>query len=138
MVDSEQIEDWADEVLSELGRKETCWSIAQVSCPEEGCPPVETIITDLGVKGPKPGAGVYKIFKPIPEVTREDVERVLKSPDGGCGLGHGAAAGHGPAAGHAGDGHGTSGHAADGSCCDGHGTEGHEGHGAGHEGQGHG
>jgi len=30
----------------------------QVRCPEEGCPPVETVITDLGVKAPRPGAGV--------------------------------------------------------------------------------
>ena len=29
----------------------------QVRCPEEGCPPVETVITDLSVKAPKPGAG---------------------------------------------------------------------------------
>ena len=29
----------------------------QVRCPEEGCPPVETLITDLSVKAPKPGAG---------------------------------------------------------------------------------
>ena len=29
----------------------------QVRCPEEGCPPVETVLTDLSVKMPRPGAG---------------------------------------------------------------------------------
>lgn len=34
----------------------------QVRCPEEGCPPVETVITDLSVKAPKPGAGRSLMF----------------------------------------------------------------------------
>ena len=29
----------------------------QVACPEEGCPPVETVLTDLSMKNPRPGAG---------------------------------------------------------------------------------
>mmetsp|Transcript_23268 Transcript_23268/g.42050 ORF Transcript_23268/g.42050 Transcript_23268/m.42050 type:complete len:128 (+) Transcript_23268:58-441(+) len=125
-VNSEQLEDWADEILESLGRKETSWSVAQVSCPEEGCPPVETIMTDLGVKGPKVGNGVYKIFKPIPEVTKADIESVLTS--GGtshAGHGSGHESGHG--------GHG--GHEHDENCDHGdHGSSGHgaEGHGAGH------
>lgn len=117
MVDSEQVEEWADEVYESMG-KETTWSIAQVSCPEEGCPPVETILTDLGVKKPKPGSGVYKIYKTIPEVTKEDVDRVLRAVGGEGEHGHGT--GHGAAA------HG------EGDCCEGGHGAGHDGHGDGH------
>eukprot|EP00406_Dinophysis_acuminata_P045264 CAMPEP_0179311774 /NCGR_PEP_ID=MMETSP0797-20121207/52874_1 /TAXON_ID=47934 /ORGANISM="Dinophysis acuminata, Strain DAEP01" /LENGTH=150 /DNA_ID=CAMNT_0021021587 /DNA_START=59 /DNA_END=512 /DNA_ORIENTATION=+ len=87
---AEQVEEWADEVYEKLG-KETTWAIAQVRCPEEGCPPVETILTDLNVKGPKPGNGVYKIFKPMNEVTKGDVEAALCGKGGGHAGGHGAA-----------------------------------------------
>ncbi|CAJ1446059.1 unnamed protein product [Effrenium voratum] len=128
--DSEQIEDWADEIYASLG-KETTWSISQVRCPEEGCPPVETVITDLSVKAPRPGAGVYKILKPFEEVTKEDVEHALSDQ----GHGHGGHGTHGSAHG----GHG--GHEAHGDCCgdhggDGHGHEGHGTHGSAHSGHG--
>lgn len=33
------------------------FGLSKVRCPEEGCPPVETVITDLSVKAPRPGAG---------------------------------------------------------------------------------
>ncbi|CAE8656344.1 unnamed protein product, partial [Polarella glacialis] len=101
-------------IYESMGKEPYAWSIAQVSCPEDGCPPVETILTDLGVKGPKPGNGVYKVFKPIPEVTREDLENVLRGVvDQSHGHGHG--------------------HVEDGDCCDGH-DHGHseDGHGHGH------
>eukprot|EP00435_Cladocopium_sp_Y103_P042623 s900_g11.t2 len=119
----ESQEEWADEIFASMG-KETIWSISQVRCPEKGCPPVETVITDLGVKAPKPGAGVYKVFKAFADVTKEDVEAALL---GTASVGHGHG-GHGDA--HAAPAHGHSG-----DCCsgDGHG-DGHTGHGdvAGH------
>uniref|UniRef100_A0A7S1MMV2 Uncharacterized protein n=1 Tax=Alexandrium catenella TaxID=2925 RepID=A0A7S1MMV2_ALECA len=126
MVDAEQIEDWADEVYAASG-KETTWSISQVRCKEEGCPPVETILTDLSVKKPCPGRGVYKVFKDFKDVTREDVEQALREGNeaGGHG-GHtgGHEGGHG--AGHDGGGHG-------GDCCEGHGGHGDaHGHDSGH------
>lgn len=93
----------------------------QVRCPEEGCPPVETVITDLGVKAPRPGAGVYKVFKAFADVTKEDVEAALL---GTASVGHG----HG---GH-GDAHAAHGHSGD--CC-GHG-DGHSGRGNEHAGHG--
>mmetsp|Transcript_77203 Transcript_77203/g.184841 ORF Transcript_77203/g.184841 Transcript_77203/m.184841 type:complete len:155 (+) Transcript_77203:35-499(+) len=120
--DSAQIEDWADEVFAAAG-KSTTWSVSEVRCPEEGCPPVETVLTDLGVKAPKPGNGVYKVFKPIADVQKEDIQQALMPSQS---HGHGDDS-HGAHAGHGGDSH----------CCDGHdghdAHKGHEGHG-GHEG----
>lgn len=143
MTDSEMIEEWADEVYAASG-KETCWSVSEIRCKEEGCPPVETILTDLSVKKPCPGKGVYKVFKPIKEVTREDVEAALKEGGGGNGhegAGHGGEHGAGHGAGHGGEGHSA-------ECCGGHEGAGHgehvaghgehaAGHGAGHSGEGH-
>merc|ERR1719486_381629 len=105
---------------------DTTWSLSEVRCKEEGCPPVEVVLIDLSVKGPKPGNGVYKIFKAMAEVTKEDVEACLKmgsaaacQAGGQCGASPPAeAAGHGG-----------------GSCCDGHGDghgKAHGGHGDGH------
>mmetsp|Transcript_50442 Transcript_50442/g.135335 ORF Transcript_50442/g.135335 Transcript_50442/m.135335 type:complete len:156 (+) Transcript_50442:52-519(+) len=132
----EQVEEWADEIYAARG-KETTWSISEIRCPEEGCPPVETIFTDLMVKRPRPGNGVYKVFKPMVEVTREDVERALAEDTSGTGGGH--EVGHGgDHGGHSAD----SGHIASearegehfGDCCDsGHGEHGHN-----HSGHGHG
>mmetsp|Transcript_77700 Transcript_77700/g.197433 ORF Transcript_77700/g.197433 Transcript_77700/m.197433 type:complete len:143 (+) Transcript_77700:54-482(+) len=119
----EQVEEWADEIYAARG-KETTWSISEIRCPEEGCPPVETIFTDLMVKRPRPGNGVYKVCKPMVEVTREDVERALAEDASGTGGGHDG--------GHGGD-HGGHGEQS-GDCCDsGHGEHGHD-----HSGQGHG
>ncbi|CAK0900605.1 unnamed protein product [Prorocentrum cordatum] len=132
-VTSEQVEEWADEIWEGLG-KDPSWSIAEVRCKEEGCPPVETVITDLNTKKPVPGRGVYKIFKAIAEVTQEDVKQVLTTQE--------AAGGHGHGGGHGG-GHADSGHAAhSGDCCkEGHGGheghKGHDGHGGGHGDGGH-
>ena len=138
MVDSEQIEEWADEVYASIG-KETTWSIAQVRCPEEGCPPVETVITDLSVKAPKPGAGVYKVLKAFADVTKEDVQQALCT-DNGHGHGTHGHGGHGESTGHS-ESHGES-HGHSEACCSGHGESGgHGGHGAhgdaDHSGHGH-
>mmetsp|Transcript_100194 Transcript_100194/g.139229 ORF Transcript_100194/g.139229 Transcript_100194/m.139229 type:complete len:143 (+) Transcript_100194:35-463(+) len=119
--DSAQIEAWADEVFAAAG-KETTWSVSEVRCLEEGCPPVETVLTDLGVKEPKPGNGVYKVFKPIADVQKEDIQQALMSSQS---HGHGGHGGHGD------DSHSAhAGHGGDSHCCDGH--DGHKGHGHGH------
>lgn len=122
-----QVEEWADEIYEALGKGEPSFSIAEVRCREPGCPPVEVIMTDLNVKGPKVGNGVYKVFKEMAEVTRADVEEALKgmasSEHGG---GHGGGATHG-------GGHGDGGHAGGTDCCaEGHGDGHGEGHGDGH------
>eukprot|EP00913_Durusdinium_trenchii_P034963 g32705.t1 len=65
---------WVSSMSSAKLSLETTWSISQVRCPEEGCPPVETVLTDLSVKMPRPGAGVYKILKPFEDITKEGAE----------------------------------------------------------------
>ncbi len=45
--------------------------VKQMECPEEGCPPVETIIAILCDYG---GPQQWKLHKPISDVTREDIE----------------------------------------------------------------
>eukprot|EP00927_Polykrikos_kofoidii_P051567 TRINITY_DN45367_c0_g1_i1.p1 TRINITY_DN45367_c0_g1~~TRINITY_DN45367_c0_g1_i1.p1 ORF type:complete len:174 (+),score=29.14 TRINITY_DN45367_c0_g1_i1:53-523(+) len=154
-VDAEQVEEWADAVFESMG-KEPNWSICQVRCKEACCPPVETILTDLNVKNPCPGKGVYKIFKPIPDVTQADVEAVLSLPPVAADSSHTTsgrgddshldsargAGNHGPQ----GDGHGDgmshaseAGHGDDGceqqhqdNCCEGGHAHSSEGHGSGH------
>lgn len=155
---AEQVEEWVEEIWEKMGNKEVCWSLTQVSCPEEGCPPVEVVITNLDIKGPKPGNGVYKIFKTMQEVTIEDVEAMLKmgsaascAAAGTCADGteaktrkvEGSGGGHGEGHGHGEQDHGE-GHKHSGDCCGGgghgdkeHGAgEGHGGHGGGHGGHG--
>eukprot|EP00746_Dinoflagellata_sp_MGD_P080784 gnl/MRDRNA2_/MRDRNA2_322088_c0_seq1.p1 gnl/MRDRNA2_/MRDRNA2_322088_c0~~gnl/MRDRNA2_/MRDRNA2_322088_c0_seq1.p1 ORF type:complete len:162 (-),score=33.03 gnl/MRDRNA2_/MRDRNA2_322088_c0_seq1:20-505(-) len=130
---AEQIEEWADEIWEEKG-KDPSWSIMQVKCPEEGCPPVETVFTDLSVKRACPGNGVYKVFKPFSEVTKEDVRRALEDPNSAFGYsqGHGTGEGHGQ--GHEGLGHNPE--CNDPNCNAGGQSTGKEGNGQGREGQG--
>mmetsp|Transcript_14740 Transcript_14740/g.43252 ORF Transcript_14740/g.43252 Transcript_14740/m.43252 type:complete len:103 (-) Transcript_14740:196-504(-) len=52
--------------------------VNQIECKEEGCPPIETIISLLVERNPKK----FKVFKPVAEVTDEDVRSGLKSLDG--------------------------------------------------------
>eukprot|EP00929_Paragymnodinium_shiwhaense_P095671 TRINITY_DN5691_c0_g1_i6.p1 TRINITY_DN5691_c0_g1~~TRINITY_DN5691_c0_g1_i6.p1 ORF type:complete len:161 (+),score=32.29 TRINITY_DN5691_c0_g1_i6:74-556(+) len=153
------IEEWADEVY-ELAGKETSWSVSEVRCPEEGCPPVETVLTDLSVKRASPGNGVYKIFKAIKDVTKDDVQKALACAgatgcdkvaehkktggyDGGhaghgnSGHAHGGYEGHddGHAAGHSHKGHDVL--DSHGDCCGGHSHDEKEGHAGGGHGHGH-
>mmetsp|Transcript_95941 Transcript_95941/g.185040 ORF Transcript_95941/g.185040 Transcript_95941/m.185040 type:complete len:141 (+) Transcript_95941:100-522(+) len=136
----ERVEEWADEIYERLG-KETTWQICENRCPEEGCPPVETVLVDLSVKKASPGNGVYKIFKKMADVTQADVEQALSNTGKGTGHGGGHGDGHGLChgnaaktgseccaegchdGGHAAEGHGSStGH---GGAESGHGSAGH-------------
>lgn len=49
--------------------------VAELRCSEPGCPPVETSISVLGGEGTRQG----KVHRPVAEVTREDVERLVRS-----------------------------------------------------------
>mmetsp|Transcript_75094 Transcript_75094/g.140069 ORF Transcript_75094/g.140069 Transcript_75094/m.140069 type:complete len:130 (-) Transcript_75094:17-406(-) len=81
--DADLLEEWADEIFESLGRKAKLgWSVNEVRCPEPGCPPVETVLIDLSVKQGRLGDGIYKVLKPNPEVTREDLLAALQSPTG--------------------------------------------------------
>ncbi len=52
--------------------------VKQVECPEEGCPPVETIIAILSDhEGPKQ----WKVHKPVSQITEHDIQS-LASNDG--------------------------------------------------------
>ena len=49
--------------------------VAELRCSEPGCPPVETSISVLGGEGTRQS----KVHKPVAEVTREDVVRLVIS-----------------------------------------------------------
>jgi hypothetical protein len=47
--------------------------ITELECAEEGCPPLETVIVILDTPG---DPRQYKVFKPLAEVTAEDIASV--------------------------------------------------------------
>lgn len=55
-----------DDSLDPLNRAQ------ELRCLEEGCPPVETVVSLLREAGVEPL--VFKVFKPVREVTRHEVE----------------------------------------------------------------
>ncbi len=64
----ERIKGWAAEGFSlEEG---TPVMVMELRCTEPGCPPIETAVAIMDTPG-EPRQ--YKLHKPIPEVTREDV-----------------------------------------------------------------
>jgi hypothetical protein len=65
---TKRIKDWACELFG-LADDATI-IVAELRCQEEDCPDVETVIAVLGEPGK---ARKHKLFKPMAEVTREDV-----------------------------------------------------------------
>jgi len=48
--------------------------VMELSCTEEGCPDVETVVGIL-----EPGCQrKFKVFKPLAEVLRDDLEKVVR------------------------------------------------------------
>ena len=47
--------------------------VTELQCTEEGCPPLETVIAILDSPG---NPRQYKVFKPLAEVTAEDIAAV--------------------------------------------------------------
>ena len=54
------------------GNPEQAIMVSELTCLEEGCPPIETVISMLD--GDKT---IYKIHKPLKDVTPLDIERVM-------------------------------------------------------------
>ena len=52
----------------------TILSIAELSCHEPGCPPIETVITANAIDGT---SKTWKIEKPIDQIDNLDVENML-------------------------------------------------------------
>lgn len=59
---------WATELLPIPS--DATLTIAELECHEEGCPPIETVIAAL-LQGAAPRQ--WKLHKPLPEVTRDDI-----------------------------------------------------------------
>lgn len=71
-----RVKGWVEELRS-LAEGESIM-VVELRCSEPGCPPVETSISVLG--GPEPRQG--KVHRPVAEVTREDVARVVENDIG--------------------------------------------------------
>mmetsp|Transcript_18226 Transcript_18226/g.46994 ORF Transcript_18226/g.46994 Transcript_18226/m.46994 type:complete len:101 (-) Transcript_18226:181-483(-) len=48
--------------------------VNQIECKEPGCPPIETVVSLLEEGAPK----IFKVFKPVSEVTDEDLKKGLQ------------------------------------------------------------
>lgn len=68
----DRIKAWAREMLG-LGDDVTV-TVMQLNCAEEDCPDVETVVGVLE----RGNQRKFKVFKPLAEVTREDVAAALR------------------------------------------------------------
>jgi hypothetical protein len=67
-----RIKQWAIDLLG-LG-SDVAVTVMELSCTEEGCPDVETVVGIL-----EPGCQrKFKVFKPLAEVLRDDLEKVVR------------------------------------------------------------
>jgi len=71
-----RLKGWAREMLG-LG-EDVAMTVMQLSCAEDGCPDVETVVGILEQGNQRK----YKVFKPLAEVTREDLLAALGQPPG--------------------------------------------------------
>lgn len=70
-----EIKQWVAARLS-LGDDDMV-AVAQLSCHEPGCPPVETVLTLRPARGtPR----MVRIHKPLAEITEDDVVAALSDP----------------------------------------------------------
>lgn len=67
------VKDWIREALG-LGEN-TVVMVSELQCMEEGCPPIETVIAVMGTASDK---RIFKIHKPIDDVTELDVVKALE------------------------------------------------------------
>ncbi len=64
------------QVAAELGLAEdTIVMVTELTCMEEGCPPIETVIAVFTSSGNK---FQFKLHQPIAEITAEDIHRICK------------------------------------------------------------
>lgn len=74
-----QIKDWAYECLP-ISADATV-SVMELECREPGCPPLETVVA---VMEDGKGTRQWKLHKPIPVVTRADLDELAaKEPSAG-------------------------------------------------------
>lgn len=67
-----RIKQWAIDLLG-LG-SDVAVTVMELSCTEEGCPDVETVVGIL-----EPGCQrKFKVFKPLAEVLRDDLKKVIQ------------------------------------------------------------
>lgn len=66
-----QIKEWAYACLPVSS--EATLSVMELECREPGCPPLETVIAAMG-EGQ--GTRQWKLHKPIPDVTRADLDEL--------------------------------------------------------------
>ena len=68
-----KVKEWANECLP-ISADATV-SVMELECREEGCPPLETVIAAM-----EEGKATiqWKFHKPMPEITRLDVEEAAK------------------------------------------------------------
>lgn len=67
-----RIKQWAIDLLG-LG-SDVAVTVMQLTCTEEGCPDVETVVGIL-----EPGCQrKFKVFKSLAEVSRDDIEKVVR------------------------------------------------------------
>ena len=52
-------------------------TVAELACHEPGCPPIETVVTEHGADGQR---RMWRLHKPLAEVTAADVERLEAHP----------------------------------------------------------
>jgi hypothetical protein len=74
-----RIKEWAREILPP--DEEVTILVSELACSEPGCPPIETVIALF--RG-RESAVKHTVHRPSAEVTREDVERLLRGEGGGA------------------------------------------------------
>ena len=67
-----RIKQWTIDLLG-LGN-DVAVTVMELSCTEEGCPDVETVVGILEPGCPRK----FKVFKPLAEVLRDDLEKVVR------------------------------------------------------------
>ena len=79
-VDRAQIERVRDAVEALLPAKydDVAVMVNQIECKEDGCPPIETVVSLLFEGNPKK----FKVFKPVAEVSDQDVKDGLTTLEG--------------------------------------------------------
>jgi hypothetical protein len=66
-----RLKEWARELLGL--DEDVVVTVAELRCAEDDCPDVETVIGILEAGSPRK----FKVFKPLGEVTRKDVEAMV-------------------------------------------------------------
>lgn len=66
-----RVKDWA--AANFALAKDVTVMVTELRCTEEGCPPIETVIAILDTPG---SPRQYKVYKPMAEVTADDVAAV--------------------------------------------------------------